>query len=83
MSKIDETSQVSSGRAWTASDTQDLPRPTNGVYVGTSGDVKVTWVNGDVSVVPSLAAGVWHPMKVTRIWSTSTTAGGIHIGWTD
>jgi len=54
--------------------------PTRAILVDVAGNVKVTYVDGDTDVV-ALVAGVWHPMMVTVIWSTSTTATGIHAGY--
>ena len=64
--------------AVTPSDGADLPTsPTRGLIVGVAGNVKVTMGNGDVVVLPALAAGVIHPVSVVRVWSTNTTATSI------
>jgi len=44
------------------------------IYVGTSGDVKVTTLDGDDVLFKAIAAGVVHPILVKRVWSTGTTA---------
>lgn len=67
--------------AVTKDDANDLAYVTRGLYVGTSGDVKVTTKGGQTLIIPSLAAGVFHPLRVTRVWSTSTTATGIVAAW--
>lgn len=71
-----------SGTTWqliTPSDSADLDYIPRGVLVGTTGDVKMTDVEGTTTIVPSLVQGVVHPFSPTRIWSTGTTAVGIMI----
>ena len=59
----------------------DLGRVTRGVYVGGSGNLVVQFVGDSATVtLNSLAAGIWHPMQVQRISSTST-ATGIVLGY--
>lgn len=53
---------------------------TRAILVDVTGNVKVTYTDGDVDTVP-LAARVWHPMSVVKIWFTGTTATGIHAGY--
>jgi hypothetical protein len=65
----------------TLSDTVDLPIPTRGLYVGSTGDVKVTLVNGDVVTYTSMAAGVTHAKRIKRIWLNGTTATGLIAEW--
>lgn len=61
----------------TPNDSTDLTHVTRGIYVGVTGDVKITNVNGQTVTYTNLAAGVHHPMCVSRVWSTGTTATGI------
>ena len=63
--------------AITPSDTEDLEQVTRGLYVGVSGDVKVDMANGDAVTFVSLAAGVIHPLRVRRVYSTGTAATSI------
>lgn len=67
----------------TPSDTADLLYPGRGILLGTAGTIKVTDTDGTEVSIP-LAAGVWHPMEVVRVWSTGTDAGvvsgGIYVG---
>ena len=70
--------------AVTPSDTTDLASPTRAVYVGASGNLVVIFVGDQdaaTTTLVGLAAGVWHPMQVRRILSTSTTATGIVAGY--
>ena len=50
------------------------------ILVDVAGNVKVTYVDGTEDTV-ALAASIWHPMCVNRIYSTGTTATGIHVGY--
>jgi sporulation protein YlmC with PRC-barrel domain len=50
---------------------------TKGLYVGVAGDVKVTMHRGTVVTLVGLVAGVVHPIRVRRVWSTDTTATDI------
>lgn len=60
----------------TPSDSTDLTVTARALLVGTSGDIKVTTAGGDTLVIPSVPAGVL-PLRVSRVWSTSTTASNI------
>lgn len=57
----------------TPSDDTDLSKVTRGLYVGVSGDVNCD-IGGVTLVFTAMAAGIIHPIAVTRIRSTSTTA---------
>lgn len=63
----------------TPSDSNDLGYTTRGICFATAGALRVDMVNGDTVTFPSgaLAAGVIHPLRVTRVYSTSTTAASI------
>lgn len=67
----------------TPSDSADLANVTRGVSFAGAGALKVTTYGGETVVIPSgaLAVGVIHPLKVSRIHSTSTTATGIVAYW--
>jgi hypothetical protein len=59
-------------------DANDLAVATRGLYLGVAGTIKVTFADdadANPVVVPNLAAGVWHPMSVKRVWATGTGAG--------
>lgn len=59
----------------TPDDNADLASgPCRGIIVGVAGNVKITTPAGTAIVVPSLVAGIVHPIEAVRIWSTSTTA---------
>lgn len=63
----------------TPADGSDLPFLTRGLSIAGAGAVRVTTAAGDTVTIPSgaLAAGVVHPLRVSRVWSTGTTATGI------
>jgi len=50
---------------------------TSGLYLGTSGDVAVTMKDGTNVIFKSLAAGVVHPICVTKVKPSGTTATNI------
>jgi hypothetical protein len=55
------------------SDTVDIPF-TSGLYVGTSGDIRMTMSDGSIVTRKNVAGGVTHPWSVKRVWVTGTTA---------
>lgn len=65
------------GFSITPNDSADLTVTTRGLYVGVSGDVKVDLVSGDTVTLVALAAGVIHPLRVRRVYSTGTAATDI------
>lgn len=58
---------------FTNSDTVNLPSPSV-IYVGVTGDVKVTTAQGDDTVFVAVPAGVVIPVQVIRVWATGTNA---------
>lgn len=60
------------------SDSENLPKA-GFLYVGVSGDVKVSFPDGSTVVFTALAAGIVHPILVSRVWSSATTATNILI----
>jgi hypothetical protein len=62
----------------TTSDSADLTGGLcRGLYVGTTGNVKVTMASGEVVTFNSMAVG-YHPLAVSRVWATGTTASNIN-----
>lgn len=61
----------------TAADGTSFP-PTRGLSFVSAGDIKVDTAEGETVTIPSgsLAAGIVHPLSITRIYSTGTTASG-------
>lgn len=71
------TSPAMGASAITPSDSVDLVKSARGVYVGATGDLKVTLFGGSAATFVGLAAGMIHPIACTRIWATGTTATSI------
>jgi len=61
----------------TPSDTVDLPTLTDGVWVGTGGNVAAVMQNNQMPVVLAVPSGAWIPLAARRINATNTTATGI------
>jgi hypothetical protein len=69
-------------RAVTPSDATDLTEGyTDGIYIGSSGNLSVVDGAGATVTFTSLAAGVVHPIRTRRIRSTGTTALAIIGLW--
>ncbi len=62
------------------SNTNDLPSASTAIYVGGSGNLRVTMLGGELVTFTGLPAG-WHPIRVTRVWATNTTATNIVAVW--
>lgn len=77
---LQQMTPASRGAAVTPSNTANLTATSRGIYVGVSGDVVVTlqgMIDGTSLTFTGLAAGVVHPLKVKRVWTTGTTATNI------
>jgi hypothetical protein len=61
------------GVAITTSDTVDLAKPTDGLWVGGAGIVVAVFENGTTANFTCLA-GAYLPLKVKRVNATTTTA---------
>lgn len=62
------------GAAGAKSDTLNLKRPAVGVLLSVAGTFKILTDEGDTQTYASgeLALGVWHPIRVKRVFSTGT-----------
>lgn len=58
---------------FTNSDTVNLPTPSV-IYVGGSGNVRVTTAQGDDTLFVGLQTGQVIPVQVIRVWATDTSA---------
>ena len=67
--------------AVTPSDTANLSESGIALYCGVSGDVKVVTREGDTITMGNLAAGIWHPIEVVKVFATGTAATEILVGW--
>ncbi len=66
--------------AVTPSDSTDLAEDARFLYVGVAGHVKVTTAGGSTVTFSNVPVGFF-PVRVTRVWSTGTTATGILSCW--
>lgn len=57
----------------TPDNTANLNHLTRALYVGTGGDVRVTIADGSTVTFVNMVQG-WHPIRITRVWATGTTA---------
>jgi len=71
------SSSATEAYAITPSNTVDLAVPTRGIYVGVSGDLKVDMVGVGTVTFKDLAAGVIHPISVSRVYAAGTDATDI------
>jgi len=69
-------SPAEAASAVTANDSETIP-VTRGIYVGGAGNLRVRMADGADLLFSNLAAGVVHPLAVTRVYATNTTASGI------
>ena len=68
-------SPARTGFAITPSDDADLTVATRGIYVGGGGDITVDFVDSGTSIVlASVVAGTVLPIRVSRVYSTGTSA---------
>lgn len=65
----------------TPSDVTKLATPTNGLYVGGTGNVSVLMAGGQTTLFSAVPAGVTLPISVLRVNSTNTTATLIIALW--
>lgn len=73
---IDYGAHVGRAASITPDDNSDIPT-TIGIYVGTSGDLKVDMADGSTVTLVGLAAGVFHPIMVRRVYEAGTDADDI------
>jgi len=79
-----DTDWTRPARHWadvTPHDTNNLTHVTRGIYVGTTGNVRLLSDDGLDVVFHNLAAGVIHPLSAVRVFATNTTATDIVAVW--
>lgn len=64
----------------TPSDITDLDTTSRALWVGASGNLRVTMAGGQTVTFANLAVG-WHPIRVKRVFATATTAASIVAVW--
>lgn len=67
--------------AVTPNDSADLGTVSRSLYVGVTGDVKVTTRDGDTEVFVAVPAGSWMPVAAKKVFATGTTASAIIALW--
>ena len=67
--------------AVTPNDSADLAATSRALYVGGAGNVRVTTAGGDTVTFTGVPAGAILPVRVRRVFSTSTTATTILALW--
>ncbi|MDB4350214.1 hypothetical protein OAA38_00215 [bacterium] len=60
--------------AISGNDSTDLAKSTRSIYVGGSGNIKLTTIDGSTVTFNSAIAGSILPIRAKRIFSTGTTA---------
>jgi hypothetical protein len=55
----------------------DLAAASRALYIGTSGNLRVTTTSGNDVTFANVASGTILPVSVNRVWATSTTASNI------
>jgi hypothetical protein len=71
-------SKATDAVAVTPDDVNDLAQvPTDGLYVGIGGNIKVDMADGTTVTFTALKGGVVYPFEVSRIYDTDTTATNI------
>jgi hypothetical protein len=60
--------------AITPNDGVDLAIPTRAIYIGGAGNIRVMTEEGHDVVFTAIAVGIVHPLRVTRVFATNTTA---------
>lgn len=56
----------------------DFPKGvSNGLYVGTTGNLSITTKTGNVRILPNITGGMIHPISCIRVNTTGTTATGL------
>lgn len=55
--------------------------PTRALFIGGTGNLTVITAHGQTVLITAPAVGVWHPLAVTHVKSTGTTATSVLAGW--
>ena len=66
--------EASPTRAKAITKSDSVANEFSGIYVGGTGDVKVTTVEGDAVVFSAVPAGTTLRIQTVLVWSTGTTA---------
>jgi len=61
----------------TPNDNADLTNNTIAIFVGSGGNLKIDTINGDTITMTNIAVGVWHPIKVKKVYAIGTTVTSV------
>ena len=70
------TNLITGAAAVTPNDSTDLAEITLSLYIGGTGNLKVTMFDDSVVTYTGIAAGR-HPLRVKRVWANGTSATNI------
>lgn len=73
-------SPLSFAEGVTPSDTDTLTHVSRAVYLGGAGDLSVVMRGGQTVTFTAMSAG-WHPIRVTQVMATGTSATEIVVCW--
>jgi hypothetical protein len=73
----DEAAPAYGAAALTLHDTDELTNYSRWLYVGGTGNLKVTTIDGSVVTFSSIPAGTLLPIRVKLAWSTGSTATNV------
>ena len=63
--------------ALSSSDVADLAEAPRALYVGGAGNIRVTMLDGGEATFLSVPAGSIIPIRISKLWATSTTATAV------
>jgi hypothetical protein len=61
----------------TFSDSVELTKVPRGIYVTTSGTLRVKMVNGDTVSFGGIVGGMVYPLRIRQVYQTGTTVAGV------
>ncbi|MCV6598576.1 MAG: hypothetical protein OIF40_16030 [Mangrovicoccus sp.] len=61
----------------TPSDSADLPQVSRGIYVGSTGHIRVELLSGKEVTFRNMQAGGFYPLRVRKVLATGTTANNL------
>jgi len=51
------------------------------IYVGVTGNLSYTKMDGTIETLPNIVAGIWHPIASVNILSAGTTIAANQLRW--
>lgn len=71
------TSPTGAATAISPSDVTPLARTTRAIFVGGTGNLRLTLASGDTVTLNNVQAGMVYPLRATLVLATGTTATGL------